>query len=219
MISPPPPDFDGLARWYRLLEFAAFGRDLERARFRFLPCLRECRDILILGEGDGRCLARLAPLAPAAGIRCIDASAAMLRRAAGRLGAVPPRIRLEQGDALAADLPAAAYDAAITFFFLDCFQPPEAEALLSRVIRSLRPGAALLWADFAVPERGWARWRGQAWLALLYGFFRWRTGIAARALPPAEAALRRAGLLLEAEEAYQGGLIRTAIWRVPPSAG
>ena len=63
-----PANFDRLAGIYRLLEFLAFGRDLERARFRLLETLAECHSVLVLGEGDGRCLARLARVAPEARI-------------------------------------------------------------------------------------------------------------------------------------------------------
>jgi hypothetical protein len=47
--------FDRLASAYRALEFLAFGGDLERARFAYLDRLASSRDILLLGEGDGRC--------------------------------------------------------------------------------------------------------------------------------------------------------------------
>ena len=52
---------DRIARSYRWLEYAAFGVALERARFDFLRCAAEARRVLILGEGDGRFLARRVP--------------------------------------------------------------------------------------------------------------------------------------------------------------
>lgn len=55
-MSTSSRSFDRLARIYRVLELAAFGRDLERARFELLPHLRGAQAILIVGEGDGRCL-------------------------------------------------------------------------------------------------------------------------------------------------------------------
>jgi ubiquinone/menaquinone biosynthesis C-methylase UbiE len=88
-------NFDRLARIYRALEFVAFGRDLERARYCFLDQLASCRDILVLGEGDGRCLARLVHVAPAARIHCVDASAAMLACAARRLTDPATRARVQ----------------------------------------------------------------------------------------------------------------------------
>jgi ubiquinone/menaquinone biosynthesis C-methylase UbiE len=210
----PPPNFDGLARIYRGLEFLAFGRDLERARTCYADRLADCRAILVLGEGDGRYLARLVQAAPLAQIHCIDASGAMLARAAARLvdPAARERVRFEGGDAFAVPLPAAHYDAVATLFFLDCFPPGQVEVLVEKVRASLQPGARWAWADFAVPPRGWSRFRARGSLAVLYAFFRWQTGLAARALPPAEAILRRAGFQPDESRDFQGGLVRSAIF-------
>ncbi len=212
------PDFDGLARWYRALEFLAFGRDLERARCCLLDRLAGCRDILVLGEGDGRCLAQLVRAAPLARIRCVDASGAMLARAAARLTdpADRARVTLEQGDAFALDLPAGRYDAVVTLFFLDCFLPDQVERLVARIRGALQPGARWLWADFAVPA-GWRRGPARAALRLLYLFFRWQTGLKARALPPTEAILERAGFRREVEREFRGGFVRVALFRGPKS--
>jgi ubiquinone/menaquinone biosynthesis C-methylase UbiE len=214
-VKPAATGFDRLARIYRGLEFLAFGRDLERARFCLLDRLRGSREILVLGEGDGRCVARLVHAAPAARIRCVDASGAMLARAAARLSdpAARARVVFEQADACSLPLPAARYDAVITLFFLDCFLPEQVAALVDRVRGSLQPGALWLWADFAEPRRGWNRWRARASLRVLYAFFRWQTGLPARALPPAEEILARAGFEREAEREFQGGFIRGALFR------
>jgi ubiquinone/menaquinone biosynthesis C-methylase UbiE len=212
--DPPPPNFDRLARSYRTLEFLAFGRDLERARTAYVDRLAGCREILVLGEGDGRYLARLVQAAPAARIHCVDASAAMLARASARLSATPARERVtfERADALSLRLVPERYDAVVTLFFLDCFPAGQVAALIDRVRISLRPGALWAWADFAVPPRGWARWRARATLALLYAFFRWQTSLPARELPPAEEMLRRAGFRLVAERELQAGLVRSALF-------
>jgi ubiquinone/menaquinone biosynthesis C-methylase UbiE len=214
-LKPAAPDFDRLARIYRGLEFLAFGRDLERARFCFLDHLADCREILVLGEGDGRCAAQLVRAAPAARIRCIDASGAMLARAAARLTGTAARARVtfERADAFHCPLPAGRYDAVITLFFLDCFLPDQVAALVGRIHGSLQPGARWLWADFAQPRRGWHRWRARASLRVLYAFFRWQTGLPARALPPAEEILARAGFACEAEREFQGGFVRSALYR------
>ncbi len=214
-MSPRPASFDRLAGLYRPLEFLAFGRDLERARFHFLPRLHACRRILVLGEGDGRCLAQLVRAAPVARIHCIDASAAMLARAASRIAGTEAqaRVTFECNDILAAQLPAAAYDAVITLFFLDCFTTPQAERVVAHVQAVLQPEACWLFADFVVPPHGLARWRARAWVALLYVFFRWETGVSARALPPSEQIIRDAGFEPEASRELQGGLLRSVIFR------
>jgi SAM-dependent methyltransferase len=210
-----PASFDRLAQNYRALEFLAFGGALERARFRYLERLRRCRRILVLGEGDGRSLARLVQLAPEAHIHCLDLSAGMLARAAARLQGTPAadRVTFEQADILAGGPLPAGCDAVTTFFFLDCFTAEQAEGVVSRVQAALAPEAFWLFADFVLPPRGLARLRGRAWLAVLYAFFRWQTGLPARVLPPSEALIERAGFAPEASEDSQNGLVRTTVFR------
>jgi len=210
-----PSGFDYLARLYRPLEYLAFGRDLERARFVHLSHLQNCRSILVLGEGDGRCLARLVQFVPQARIDCFDSSSAMLASAYRRIAGseATGRVTFRQADLLTHALPAARYDAVVTCFFLDCFTAAQAETLIAGIKRSLQPGALWLWADFALPAQGYRRLRARAWLALLYSFFRWQTGLSARELPPVESLLASHGYVALAECSFQQGLLRSVIWR------
>lgn len=210
-----PASFDRLAQHYRALEFLAFGRDLERTRFRHLESLRHCRRILVLGEGDGRCLARLVQVAPEAHIHCLDLSAGMLARAAARLAGTPAaeRVTFEQADILASGPLPAGFDAVTTVFFLDCFTAEQVEGIVARVQAALLPESLWLFADFALPPRGFARLRARAWLAMLYTFFRWQTGLPARELPPSESLIEQAGFTLETANELQHGLLRTAVFR------
>jgi ubiquinone/menaquinone biosynthesis C-methylase UbiE len=210
-------NFDRVAGVYAWLERAAFGRDLERARIQFLDRARDCRNILVLGDGDGRALARLLDAAPRARIRSIDASAAMVVRARDRVATHPgaKRVVFEHADARRIDPGDAHYDAVVTLFFLDCFTSAEVEALVARVRPHLVPGGLWLYADFELPPRGVARLRGRAWLALLYGFFRWQTGITARELPPSREILVRAGLTESAAAMWRRGLIVAREFRCP----
>ena len=142
-------NFDRLARIYRGLEFVAFGRDLERARFEFLARVAAARSILILGEGDGRCLARLVAAAPRARIHCVDSSPAMLARAAARLDnpADRQRVTFECADVLKLDFPRAAFDAAITFFFLDCFAADVAAEVVRKIADALEAKCVIEFAS------------------------------------------------------------------------
>ena len=215
-----PASFDRLARIYRGLEFLAFGRDLERARFCLLDRLAGCRDILVLGEGDGRCLARLLRAAPAARVHCLDASAAMLARAAARVPeAEVPRVAFTRADAIEAPLPEAGYDAVVTLFFLDCFTGAQAGTIVAKAARALRPGSRWLFADFALPPAGLRRLRARAWLALLYGFFRWQTALPARSLPPSEDLIAGAGFRPASVREFQHGLLRAVLFEGPSAAG
>jgi ubiquinone/menaquinone biosynthesis C-methylase UbiE len=215
-LTSSPADFDRLARVYRALEILAFGRDLERARFCFLEQLRDCQSILALGEGDGRCLARLVRIAPHAEIHCLDASAAMLARAASRISHVEARTRVtfEHADVLTTGFDPRRYDAVVTFFFLDCFTAEQVTAIVRGVRAGLQHGGRWLFADFAVPAGGVAEWRARAWLTVLYLFFRWQTGLSARSLPPSEEILRENGFQSVAERDFRNGLLRSAMFRL-----
>jgi ubiquinone/menaquinone biosynthesis C-methylase UbiE len=206
--------FDRLARPYRLLERLAFGRALERARFQYLDRLAGARDVLVVGEGDGRCLQRVLRVAPDARIHCVEASARMLAIARARLSrAGEARVTWTHADVFDVDLPTSSYDAVVTHFVLDCFSSAQTEALIRRLSAAMRPAACWLWADFHLPLSGLARWHAQAWLALLYGFFRWQTGIEARILPAAEAMIEGEDFRCVSAREFRAGLIRGAEYR------
>jgi SAM-dependent methyltransferase len=216
----PLPDFNRLAAVYRALEFAAFGGSLERARFAWLDALAGATSILVLGEGDGRCLARLVRIAPGARVHCVDGSAAMLAAAQARLGplAESSRLRFTRADVRTLAVEPGGYDAVVTLFLLDCFTARELESLVPRLAGALRPGGWWLYADFAEPSGRLARWRARAWLAVLYAFFRWQTGLRVRRLPPAEMLLERSGLVPRRWREFQGGLLRSVLFERGPTA-
>jgi cyclopropane fatty-acyl-phospholipid synthase-like methyltransferase len=140
----------------------------------------------------------------------------MLARAKSRLaadGCSGPRVRFEHADVFSANFDPAHYDAVVTLFFLDCFSPERVAALRDRIQESLKPGAYWLFTDFAVPTRGWRRWRARVWLAILYAFFRWQTSLSARSLPDSGRLLAEAGWRPEALREFRGGLIRTVLFQ------
>ncbi len=210
--------FDRLARSYRFLEYLAFAGDLERARFAFLGRLAGCRDILLLGEGDGRCAERVAQLAPEATILCVDSSPGMIRRASIRYARHAGRVRFLCAVLRSLRTDPGRFDAVATLFVLDCLDDQEVRGVVSAVGASLRPGSPWLFADFVLPPRGVARLRARAWLAVLYAFFRWQAGLTVSALPASEAILAQAGWHPSAQLELQRGLLRSAVLeRVPAS--
>jgi ubiquinone/menaquinone biosynthesis C-methylase UbiE len=209
-------NFNSLARVYSTLEWLAFGQGLERARFCLLDQLKDCRDILLLGDGDGRCLAQLVKIAPTARLHSVDASPAMLARASSRLSEMDcTRVTFTCADALAWNPPPAAYDAVVTLFFLDCFSDDEVKSLVTRIQPALRPSARWLWADFVLPACGVARWRAQIWLWVMYFFFRWQTGLATQVLPPSEKILCAAGWQPLATRDFHGVFVRSVVFNQP----
>ena len=207
-------NFDGLARWYHTLELSTFGVELERARMAHVAQLAGCRDVLLLGDGDGRFLKKLMKVAPECRVRSIDASSEMLKMAEKRLSPEQrARVTFECADALTADLPTFAYDGVVTAFFLDCFTDDQAAALIDRIANTLRPGGTWVFADFAIPAKGPQRIAAQVITGLLYAFFRWRTGIAARRLPDSEALIAKAGLTPAVSEKFLFGLLTSVTFR------
>jgi SAM-dependent methyltransferase len=199
---------DPIARCYRWLEYLAFGRALERRRFAFLGELVDARRIMILGEGDGRLLARLLPIASQASIDVVELSAEMIALARAGAGS---RVRFLQHDARS--IAFESYDAIVTCFFLDCFNEEDSGLLVERLASALKPGGLWLMSDFAVPERGWQRWHACVWVWTMYLFFRITTGLTTRWLPPIEDQLRNAGLTRIARKAERAGMIVSELWR------
>jgi hypothetical protein len=96
-------------------------------------------------------------------------------------------------------------------FVLDCLSDTEVAQLVRTAQRSVRPHARWLFADFAIPERGWPRLMSRLITSGLYGFFRWQAGVAVRALPASEAILGAAGWRAIEVREYHRGLLRTVV--------
>ncbi|MCR4374108.1 MAG: class I SAM-dependent methyltransferase [Acidobacteria bacterium] len=203
-----------MAATYQALELCAFGGGLQRARTAFVDHLTPCRDVLTLGDGDGRFLKALLDAAPDVRVHSVDASARMLALAGGRLTAHQrARLTFDCADARHFDPGQRTYDAIVTMFFLDCFVEGDVERIVSRILPHLRPGGLWLYADFAIPPSGAARMHARVAVSALYRFFRWRADLEARTLPPSEAILQRAGLSCLDQREFRAGLIRSAVYR------
>lgn len=201
-----------LAGWYRWIEYAAFGRALERRRFAFLPRLAGAWRILVLGEGDGRTAARLLVVAPNAEIDVLEFSPEMIALAKQRTGN-SPRVTFRCANALTECWPENHYDAIITNFFLDCFTTTEVRNLIRRLTSVLKPGGIWLIAEFDIPADGWRRIHAHLWIWTMYRFFGITTGLRARELPEIEKPLREAGMTRMEQQQERAGLMISEVWR------
>ena len=211
-----------LARWYRWIEYTAFGRALERSRFALLPRLAFTRRILIPGEGDGRTLRQILAAAPRAHIDVVEISPEMIALAqAGVRGQAADygRITFQCQDARTVNWPNAQYDAIVTNFFIDCFSEADARDLIGKLANALKPNGIWLVAEFATPASGWRRLHGQVWIRTMYRFFGFTTGLRATKLPPIDALLREAGMLCVEKEEQRAGLMVSERWTKSPAAG
>lgn len=205
---------DGIAGIYRWLEYAAFGLTLERARFDFLSHAAGARRVLILGEGDGRFLARLLRCNLDASIAVVESSSRMIHLAGRRLpDAERRRVQFHQIDAVADPLPDGPFDLAVTHFFLDILNSRDAEAVILKIAASLAPNAAWLLTEFQEPAAGFRRTHANLWLSTMYRFFSITTGLRTSALPPYRHLLQCSGLTEIEHQERRFGLIRSQVWR------
>jgi spermidine synthase len=207
-----------LAPWYRWIEYAAFGRSLERRRFAFLPRLASASRILMLGEGDGRALAQSLRVAPLAHFDVVEVSPEMIALARRRAGD-SDRVVFLCRDALKAEWPIGHYDAIVTNFFLDCFTVDEVRPMIRRLASSLKANGIWLINEFAIPDSGWRRLHAQLWIRAMYLFFRLSTRLLASELPPISRLTREAGMRCVGREQSRAGLIVSEVWMRAPDPG
>jgi ubiquinone/menaquinone biosynthesis C-methylase UbiE len=206
------PNFDPIARLYRWMEYATFGLSLERCRNHFLPQLQECRRALVLGDGDGRFLARLLAVNHDLRADAVDTSARMLHLLRTRCSGVTHlRLRTHNHSALE-HAPSSSTDLIVTHFFLDCLTQSEVDELARRLARHIRPGALWVVSEFRIPA-GAMHWPWRILVRLLYLAFRLVTGLRTRELPDHPAALTSAGLVCIAQHLTLAGLLTSELWQ------
>ena len=213
--------FDPLARHYDWLENMTAGPRLERMRAVGLDALQGRRRILSMGEGHGRFAAACMARYPGAELTCVDASERMLARARRRVeaalargGSRRPLITWQCADALAWSSEQE-FDAVVTCFFLDCFPATALEQVIGRITKSAARDALWVNVDFAVPARGWKRWRAEAIHRLMYAFFRAAVKLPARKWTAPDQLLTAQGFQLATRSESEWGLLRTDVWRRP----
>jgi ubiquinone/menaquinone biosynthesis C-methylase UbiE len=200
-----------LARVYRWIEYAAFGRALERCRFAHLEALQVARQVLVLGEGDGRFVARLLQVNQGARVEVVESSGEMLRVAREHVGEAE-RVTWYRMDAVRGPLPEGPFDAVVTHFFLDCLEEAEAAVVVREAAGRLVPGGVWVMSEFRVPKNGLRRWHARLWLWVMYRFFAMTTGLRARRVPEWERMLREAGLQRKARVEARWGLLTAELW-------
>ena len=209
-------DCDAIASAYRWIEYAAFGRQLERHRFLFLDATDDRQRAFLVGDGDGRFLVRLAIHNPRIEIDCLELSGRMIDVARKRLHDANirdcSRIRFIQADIRQFELAPGAYDLIVTNFLLDCFSSEDLNEVLPALRRSCTCGAKWLISEFQNPRRGWKGWHAKVWLRSMYLFFGLTTQLETQSLPRYEEILSQIGFNLALKATSRAGLIRSELW-------
>ncbi len=206
-----------IARWYRWLEYAAFGKRLERCRNYYLHSVSDASKVLMLGEGDGRFLKAFTAVSMRSDIDYVDVSAAMLTIARHRLararGTEDGTVGFFRSDVQNEPLPGSSYDLVITHFFLDCFNDQEIDRIVSTIAGSALTNTRWLVSEFHQPIRGVWKYAALCILYVIYAFFHWTTGLESRRLPSYKSALILNGFFLEREQMFLKGLLVSQLWR------
>jgi len=205
-------NFDALASHYDWMEAVTAGGLLQRARTAWLDRLAECRRVLSVGEGHGKFAAAFGRRFPKAELTCVDASQRMLQRGRRRTEREGVSAHWRHATVPTWSPPARRFDAIATCFFLDCFPPDQLRTVIAALAAGATDDAQWLLVDFAIPDRGIARWRAQAIHAAMYSFFRVATGLPACRLTPPDALLRAHGFRLAARREFSWGLVRADLW-------
>ena len=217
-------NFDRIAGAYQVMEYLTLGPLLERTRMHFLPSLRDRRKALLLGDGDGRFLARLLLQNETLQADAVDSSGTMLaearRRSAAMAANTNQRLRTHRQDALKF-VSDRHYDLVVTHFFFDCLTGEELAQFVTQTAPRLASGALWLVSEFRIPERGFGRWIAHLLVRSLYGIFRVLTGLRVTSLPEHATALRGAGLVCLCQHGLLFGLLTTELWKLSesPDAG
>jgi cyclopropane fatty-acyl-phospholipid synthase-like methyltransferase len=191
---------------------------LERVRFYRIPQLASARHALVLGDGDGRFLARLLAANLELHADVIDQSPAMLRLLQSRAAAIgaASRIHIHHTDAQSfqtSESPNNTYDLVVTHFFLDCLTTEQIQNLAKKIRPHLTQNALWLISEFSIPS-GVAALPARSIVAVLYAAFRIITGLRVRNLPDHAIALTASGLIIEDRRHFLAGLLISDLWKL-----
>jgi hypothetical protein len=215
---PTEPNFYRVARIYRWAEYLSLGPLLERTREHFLQQLNDCTNALVIGDGDGRFLARLLRQNTRLDALAFDSSATMLHLLKARCAFAKGRLQTQQASAITLLEPNQTVqdlhpDLIVTHFFLDCLSQAEVNDLTHSLAAQTATGTLWLVSDFALPRPHILRPLAALYIRSLYFAFRVLTGLRITQLPDPQTALVHAGFELIAHHDKLSGLIYTEIWR------
>ena len=201
---------DPIARLYRWIEYAVFGKSLQRRRKASLGSVPDARRVLALGDGDGRALVTLLQSAPEAHVTYVDVSAKMLKLARSRTLAKPEnaeRVEFRQHDARVLPLEQGRYDVIVTHFFLDCFDESDLPWLIDKIASAAAPEARWIISEFRPAHR----FAGLL-IPVMYAFFGRAAGLKTRRLIDHHPHLSRNGFRLRQSEHTWDGMLASELW-------
>ena len=206
-------NFDGVASIYLFLETITFGNQLQKCRTSMISHLTNSKQVLVLGEGNGRFLEAFCKANPLAELLVIDESPRMLDLAKRRIANANPPIN-NQIEFRCANvfeiLPlSGTFDLIVCNFFLDCFTSSEIGHLLGLFRQMLLESGSLVVGDFRKPHSIF----GKFILKIMHVFFKKTAGISATELTDLHAMLLESSFQKTVEKKLFFGFLNSSIWK------
>jgi ubiquinone/menaquinone biosynthesis C-methylase UbiE len=185
-------NFDFVAAFYPLLEQLIFGSTLSRARSFFISQATQGKNVLLIGEGNGRFLFETVMQTSTPAFTVVDSSARMLSAATRRVARIEcrPKIEFFHADILDWRPPLAHYDRIVTHFVLDLYRPYSMRRIIEKISRIAAEDALWINVDFSNANQ---RLYQRLLMWAQYRFFRICAGIEAPRLFESGGYFREAG--------------------------
>lgn len=218
MSTNQPANYDRLARLYAFSEYISFGLQLVKCREASFAELRNYKNILLLGDGDGRFSTRLLQETTTAQIVSLDASASMLteaRRRRIKRGLSEERIVNLHRNIMQWNAPPNRFDAAVAQFFFDSFDNDCLKEIVAKLKTTLIPNGRLFVSEFNIPnDTRIGNLRGRFTLGILYPLFKLVTNLKTQQLSDYRSLLTDQGFDLTHEVYFSRRTFVSQIFRL-----
>ncbi len=191
---------------------------MQKARQMYWEDLKDCRNTLLIGDGDGRFSSFLLERMPHLEITSIDASLEMLKAAKIRwhknglknkkLKTVHCDIRKWVPD------PTTQFDAVVVQFVFDSFGELEIKDIGETIFRALKRNGVILVSEFHIPSDSvFGRMKAKMILGLLYPAFNCLTGLKVKRLPDYTKTLKGLGFSEAKSQFLSQGTLVSQVFR------
>lgn len=202
--------YDRLAAGYDRLARLVYGNALRAAQTSFLQAIPKHSEVLVVGGGSGWFLEQLLLRCAPKFVLYVELSPKMLALAKDRIARNCPAqladVEFVEGDVegIAEEM---SYDVVVTHCLLDMFDGLQLQGIVLRLRAALRPGGRWYFSDFRHAGRWPMSWVSRLLIWIMYRFFRWFCGIPAHRLPDFGKAFKAAGMEMQDEKLFFGGMI------------
>lgn len=204
--------FDQLAAFYDPIVHLVFGSSIDRLQEHVIRSLANSKHTLIFGGGTGKILRQCLDRSLALKYTYAEISPAMMTKTKARLK--PDENQCVQFTHAPFTETHQAFDLVLFPFVLDCFSDAEIQSTLHQTKAHLTEKGQLVLIDFN-QEHGTAyektHWK-EAFIWLLYRFFRVFTRISANRLPSFHSIMNDSGFTKSDEHYRYNGWIQATVW-------